>query len=70
MTIKGLDRWLTTEPPDDATPWFERCADLINPWSEEHDKQIDKWMERLYEKNYTPEYAAKIISKLLINFYV
>lgn len=69
---KSLDRYLTQEPPDDSW-WFEKCAELIpdRTWelilTQDHKKEIkfsdaiDKWMDRLYDKGYTPERASQII---------
>lgn len=66
MTIAGLDRYLTQEPPDDFTPWCEWCANFIECTDQQwidYEKQMDKFMDRLYDKGHTPEYAAKIISR-------
>lgn len=63
--IKGLDNYLTQEPPDNSW-WFEKCADLIpeNVHSL-YETTIEKWMEGLFEKDYTPEKAARIINLAL-----
>lgn len=63
---KSLDRYLTSEPPDD-TWWFEECSDKLDPIFDVTDRsterKVEKWMEYLFRKNYNTEEASKLINK-------
>lgn len=65
---KSLDRYLTQEPPDDSW-WFEKCSDLIKISEElwnKYEQRVEIWMEFFFNRERTPEYAAKIIEALII----
>ena len=62
----SLDRYLTSEPPDDFTPWVEHVLDnyTINMNTEFEDSEIEnKWLNYLYDKEYSPKEAARLIEK-------
>lgn len=62
---RALDKYLTQEPPDD-TWWFEQCADLLTcPYIPETEPKIEKWMEFLFNKDYSPKQAALLIDKTI-----
>lgn len=72
MTIKGLDRYLTTEPVDNFTPYVEQIVDKFSDdfyyenqnWLDEYTGQFNKWCNRIFDrKDWSPEQAAKIIER-------
>lgn len=63
---QSLDRYLTQEPPDD-TWWFEQTAELLTcPDNPETERKIEKWMDYLFNKEYSPQDAAKLIDKTIL----
>lgn len=67
----SLDRYLTTEPEDNYTPWIE---EVYNNVSEQFIQQIEKddfidsriedmWLNYLYDKGYSPKQAGSLIEK-------
>lgn len=57
----ALDRYLTSEPEDDMTPWFDKCVNSLGDMPETPEEE--KWMQYLYNKGYSPEDAALLIRK-------
>lgn len=74
---RSLDRYLTTEPEDRFTPWVEDVynaygEDFYKMAYGDSDKAIphfedstveNGWLNKLYDKGYSPEQAAKVIER-------
>lgn len=74
---QSLDRYLTTEPEDNFTPWVEKVFDNYTPkfWTEVYDVPVKtknrfedsehetKWLNKLFNKETDPILAAKIIER-------
>lgn len=74
---QSLDRWLTTEPVDNYTPFWEKVISLISErvWNIieiEDDKAFDEKKEspsnpiifKAYSKGITPQRTAAIIERI------
>lgn len=61
---QSLDRWLTTEPEDNFTPWIEWMYDKLDALGcpEEYESS-DKVLNYLYGRGYSSEEAANLIFK-------
>lgn len=67
--INGLDRYLTSEPEDNFTPWVEAIANAMPEasYTEHYAMCFDqsplesKWLEKLYKTDKTPEECAALI---------
>lgn len=68
----GLDRYLTQGPPDDGMDdWCEELESKLSSefynknedWITYCDTQCNKWMNKLFNKDKSPEEAAKIIER-------
>lgn len=67
----ALDRYLTTEPDDDFTPWCEYVANYYShKFIEEFDKYEleNKWLNYLFDKSYEPQEASLLIEKTYYRF--
>jgi len=62
--MKGLDKWLTTEPEDEFTPFWEAVMELIPEklYDENEEwfngKECEDIIFTLYQKGYSPEDIA------------
>ena len=71
--IKGLDKYLTSGPPEDGFDnWSEDvCGHYISDefynkneaWFDEFNGQLNKWLNKLYDNDLSPKDAAKIIER-------
>ena len=69
----SLDRWLTTEPEDSYTPYYEEVVErFTESFYEAHeesivcsDGSIPTWIERMYNKGRSPKEAAMTIERLV-----
>jgi hypothetical protein len=66
--MKGLDRYLTSEPEDYFTPFFEAVCELINDSFFEqnedwilYDKECENFIFEAYKKGLSPENIAPLI---------
>jgi hypothetical protein len=69
---KSLDRYLTSEPVDTFTPYCEKVLDAVsddfynkhydNSGFENSDTE-NRWLNKLFDKGYSPEEAAKIFER-------
>lgn len=69
----GLDKYLTTEPVDDFTPYCEEVYDCFSDefYLEVYEKNSkfensdleNKWLNKLFNKEVKPYKASKIIEK-------
>lgn len=65
--MKGLDKWLTTEPEDYFTPYFEQVMESITnefyydneTWCDS--KECEDIVDEYYKKGWLPEDVAIII---------
>ena len=68
---QSLDRYLTTGPQDDFSPFAESLIDSLSQdfynanedWIDESDGLFNKWMNKLYNKSIDYKTAAKIIER-------
>jgi len=66
---QSLDRYLTTEPEDNFTPWVEKVVEAFSEefyeanedWIEEPDGLCNNWLNQLFGED--PEVAARLIEK-------
>lgn len=76
----SLDRYLTSEPQDDFTPFCEALEDNLkevlwekleqergSAWTKNQRAQIDIIEERLFMKGVEPNRAAKIVTRIYLN---
>jgi len=68
----GLDRYLTSGPPDDGFNDFcdltveefsQKFYDENENWIIEETEQIDNWLNKLFSKGYSPKQTAQIIER-------
>jgi hypothetical protein len=70
---KSLDRYLTSEPQDDFSPYFDEVTEsMSNSFFEKNEDwiigyktsdQCEKWVYKLYRKDYKPKKVAAIIER-------
>lgn len=76
---ESLDKWLTTEPDDGYSQWYEEVIDNttddfyydIKYWLDDYENQenvalnkvFNKWLEKLFNKGYSPIDSVKIIER-------
>lgn len=70
--MRGLDAYLTTEPQDDWTPYFEAITEAMDEeffnehenWLMVHGGKFEELVYKCGDREYTPALAAKIIQRL------